>query len=72
VRLGNRQLTAHGKPAADGPLRLGSLLALVPARTVSPLDAACYLGVLLADRMLSRRRTSDAEVDWSRDGSSRG
>ncbi|MFL6143617.1 MAG: glycosyltransferase [Labedaea sp.] len=72
VRLGNRQLAALGKPAADGPLRLGSLGALVRARTVNPLDAACYLGVLLADRVLSRRRSGGAEVAWSRDGSSRG
>ncbi|HEV8558512.1 MAG TPA: glycosyltransferase [Actinophytocola sp.] len=69
VRLGNRELAALGKPAAEGRLRLGSLAALIRRRTVSPLDAACYLGVLAADRLLARTKRGSAS--WSRDVSSR-
>ena len=70
VRQGNRQLTALGRPAPpDARLRLGSLVALVRTRAVSPLDAAGYLVVLVADRMLARIRRGAAP--WSRDVSSR-
>lgn len=69
VRQGNQQLAALGKPAPEGKLRLGALKALVRERKVSPVDAACYLVVLLADRVKTRRTST---VDWSRDASSRG
>lgn len=69
VRLGNRELATLGKPAAEGQLRLGSLAALVRRGTVGPLDAACYLGVLVADRFLARTRRG--ATPWSRDVSSR-
>jgi glycosyltransferase involved in cell wall biosynthesis len=69
VRLGNRQLAALGKPAPEGRLRLGTLAGLVRSRAVSPVDAACYLTVLVADRVLARTRRDDTE--WSRDVSSR-
>ncbi|GAB2443496.1 hypothetical protein GCM10027187_02850 [Streptosporangium sandarakinum] len=72
VRLGNRQLAALGRSAAEGRLRLGSLAALVRGRRVSPLDAACYLAVLLADRVLTRvRARRGGEVQWGTDGGSR-
>jgi glycosyltransferase involved in cell wall biosynthesis len=69
VRQGNLQLAALGKPAPEGKLTLGALKALVRKRKVSPVDAACYLAVLLVDRVRTRRAST---VDWSRDASSRG
>jgi hypothetical protein len=71
VRLGNRQLDALGRPAPDGPLRLSSLRGLVSRNEVSPLDAACFLSVPVADRLLARRRARKADLTWSRDVSSR-
>lgn len=68
VRQGNRQLTELGFAAPDGRLGLGALAALVRRRSVSPLDAACYLAVLLADKALARRGT---RVSWATDASSR-
>jgi hypothetical protein len=70
VRLGNRQLAAAGRAAPEGRLTFGLLVSLVRGRDVSPLDAGCYLGVLAADRMLTRVRRDRAA--WGSDGSSRG
>ncbi|MFF3442166.1 glycosyltransferase [Streptosporangium sp. NPDC002721] len=72
VRMGNRQLAALGRTAAEGRLRLGSLGALVAGRKVSPLDAGCYLAVLLMDRTLTRVRTlRGGQVRWGTDTGSR-
>ncbi|WP_214103463.1 glycosyltransferase family 2 protein [Acrocarpospora catenulata] len=68
VRQGNRQLTELGLPAPEGRLGAGRLAALVRSGTVSPLDAACYLAVLGADRVLTRRRRG---ISWATDASSR-
>jgi glycosyltransferase involved in cell wall biosynthesis len=70
VRLGNRQLDSLGKPAQSDRLRLKSLGRLVTQRKVSVLDAACYLGVLTADRLMTRRQR-DGDIAWSTDPSSR-
>jgi hypothetical protein len=69
VRQGNRQLDSLGLPASDGKLGLGELRALVIRRVVSPLDAACYLSVLAADRLRTRRQRGPA--NWSTDPTSR-
>jgi glycosyltransferase involved in cell wall biosynthesis len=72
VRLGNRQLEAMGLPAHGGRLGLRSIAGLVTARSVSPLDAACYLAVLVADRSMSRKATArTAQIVWTTDSSSR-
>ncbi|MER5419729.1 glycosyltransferase [Streptosporangium roseum] len=72
VRLGNRQLAELGRSAAEGRLRLSSLAALVAGRKVSPLDAGCYLTVLLMDRTLTRMRASrDSGIQWGTDTGSR-
>lgn len=70
VRRGNRQLAELGRGAPEGRLRPRSLLTLVTSRAVSPLDAGCYLAVLLLDRVLFRlpRRGHDG---WGSDASSR-
>jgi hypothetical protein len=70
VRAGNRQLAALGHPAPQGRLRPGTLLELVRSRQVSPLDAACYLGVLLLDMVAARLR-SRRQVRWGSDATSR-
>lgn len=70
VRLGNRQLAELGRPVNAVPLRLGDLRRLVTSRAVSPLDAACYLFVQVADRVLTRFRR-DRPVSWGTDASSR-
>ncbi|MBB2909113.1 hypothetical protein FHS43_000359 [Streptosporangium becharense] len=72
VRLGNRQLAELGRPAPEGRLRPGALWALVAAREVTPLDTACYLAVLLADRALTRFRSRrGGAVRWGADTGSR-
>jgi len=67
VRRGNRQLAALGRPART--LRAGALRALLAVRAVSPLDVACYLAVLAADRVLTRLRGDRAR--WGTDTGSR-
>ncbi|MFJ2028471.1 glycosyltransferase [Streptosporangium sp. NPDC087985] len=72
VRLGNRQLAELGRSAAEGRLRLSSLGTLVARRRVSPLDAGCYLAVLLMDRALTWVRASrGGQVAWGGDTGSR-
>ena len=71
VRLGNRQLAELGRPPADGRLRLRSLLGLVRRRSVSPLDAACYLAILAADKVVAVLVARGAGVPWSSDKTSR-
>ena len=68
VRQGNQQLAALGRPAPQGRLGPGALVTLVRRREVGPLDAAAYLGVQLADRVLTRFRR---QVTWATDTSSR-
>jgi glycosyltransferase involved in cell wall biosynthesis len=70
VRRGNRQLAALGRSAPAGRLTLGALLRLVRARRVGPLDAACYLVVLILDRALTRLRGERGDA-WGSDVSSR-
>ena len=70
VRLGNQQLAALGRPAPQGRLGFGALVALVAGRQVGPLDATCYLSVLLLDRLLTRVRAR-GPVGWGNDASSR-
>jgi hypothetical protein len=72
VRLGNRQLDRLGRPATEPPLRLGKLRGLVRQRDVSPLDAACFLVILVADRLVSRWRDLRGTGDtWSADPTTR-
>jgi len=68
VRQGNQQLAALGRPAPHGRLGLGALVTLVRRRQVGPLDAAAYLGVQVADRVLTRSRR---DVHWGTDASTR-
>jgi glycosyltransferase involved in cell wall biosynthesis len=70
VRRGNRQLASLGRSAPEGRLTLGDLTRLVRRRRVSPLDAGCYLIVLVLDRGLTRLR-SGREAAWGSDASSR-
>jgi glycosyltransferase involved in cell wall biosynthesis len=69
VRQGNRQLDALGVPAPEGRIRLRSLSRLVAERSVSALDAAFYLGILVVDLVLTRRTGSS--MAWSTDATSR-
>ena len=69
VRGGGRQLDALGIPSPEGRLRLRSLGRLVADRSVSPVDAVLYLGVLGADRVMTRRQ--GPLVAWSTDSTSR-
>lgn len=72
VRQGNQELDARGLPLAEGRLRLGSLVGLLRTRSISPLDAGCYLAMLGADRLQVRwRKVRGTEVSWGRDASSR-
>ncbi|MEO5873744.1 MAG: glycosyltransferase [Streptosporangiaceae bacterium] len=69
VRSGNRQLAELGRPAPEGRLGLGDLAALVRRREAGPVDAGCYLGVLLLDRALTATRRGP--VSWGSDTGSR-
>jgi glycosyltransferase involved in cell wall biosynthesis len=72
VRQGNRQLAALGLPPAQGRIRLRALAALLTERSVSPLDAACYLFVLGLDRLLtSWRGVTGGRAVWATDTGSR-
>jgi glycosyltransferase involved in cell wall biosynthesis len=74
VRQGNRELDALGLPLAEGRLELRALRALVTGRAVTPLDAACYLGVLALDRGLTRLRAVQGRTgqgQWGTDTGSR-
>ncbi|WP_327088042.1 glycosyltransferase [Nonomuraea sp. NBC_01738] len=70
VRLGNRQLAELGRPVNAVPLRTADLAALLRARRVSAPAAACYLSVLLADRLLTRVRRG-RPATWGTDTSTR-
>ncbi|MGW0485319.1 glycosyltransferase [Nonomuraea sp. NPDC003214] len=67
VRQGNRQLAALGRPLR--PLEAGSLRRVVRSGAAGPLNVACYLAVLAADRLLTRLRGD--RQDWGTDASSR-
>jgi glycosyltransferase involved in cell wall biosynthesis len=69
VRQGNRELDALGLPAPEGTLRLRALGWLLAERSVSPLDAASYLGVLVVDRLRTLR--TDSSIAWATDATSR-
>jgi glycosyltransferase involved in cell wall biosynthesis len=69
VRRGNQQLAALGKTWPEGPLTLAHLVAVVRGRDVSPLDAGCYLAVMVLDRGLTRLRGQ--RFAWGSDASSR-
>jgi hypothetical protein len=69
VRRGNRQLARFGRSAPEGRLRLRSLVDLVTGHAVSPIDAGCYLAVLVLDRGLTRLRRGDTA--WGSDATSR-
>jgi hypothetical protein len=73
VRLGNRELDRLGRPATEAPLRPGALVGLVRRREVSAADAACFLGVLFAERVVARWRAARGTSDtWSPDLTTRG
>jgi glycosyltransferase involved in cell wall biosynthesis len=69
VRQGNRQLDALGVPASEGPLRLRLLCRLLLDQSVSPVDAAFYLAVLVVDRIATRWQ--GPSMAWSTDATSR-
>lgn len=72
VRLGNQQLDRLGRPAAEGQVGLGQLIALVRARRVGPVDAAGFVGVLVIERLVARwRRLRGSDSEWAGDRSSR-
>jgi hypothetical protein len=70
VRRGNRQLAELGRTMPEDRLTLGSLVTLVRAGTVSPLDGSCYLAVLALDRAVTRLRRSRGTT-WGSDASTR-
>lgn len=71
VRLGNRQLDAAGRPEHREPFRLATLAELVADGRVGWRDAAVYVGVVLADRVLTWWRRHDSHVGWGTDVTSR-
>jgi hypothetical protein len=69
IRQGCRQLDALGMPDPEGRLRLRSLGQLVAYGSVTPLDAAFYLGVLVVDRVVTHRQSPS--IVWKTDATSR-
>ncbi len=70
VRRGNRELDALGKVARHERLSLASLYRAVAHRDATALAAACYLGVMTVDRVVTRAQRSN-EIEWATDASSR-
>ncbi|PZG42313.1 hypothetical protein C1I98_19980 [Spongiactinospora gelatinilytica] len=72
VRMGNRQLEELGRPVSERRLSLGDLWGLLRARRVSPLDAGCFLAVLVMDKALTRLRAQrGGQVSWGTDATTR-
>lgn len=72
VRLGNRQLDRLGRVATEPPLRPAVLVGLVRAGTVTPADAACFLAISVAERLLGRWRAARGSgEDWGQDHTTR-
>jgi hypothetical protein len=72
VRLGNRQLDQLGRPATEPALRPKALIGLVRQRKVATTDAACFVGILLAERVTARWRAASGKADtWSADRTTR-
>ena len=72
VRLGNRQLAALGRQATEPALRPTALVGLVRQREVTAADAACFVGILLAERVTARWRAARGTADtWSADRTTR-
>jgi glycosyltransferase involved in cell wall biosynthesis len=67
VRLGNQELDALGKrvPAGES-LGLGSLREPLRRKEISMVDAACYVGVVVADKLFAkwRRVTGRTGSTW--------
>lgn len=72
VRIGNQQLAARGHPATEPPLSPRALRRLVRRREITPLDAGCFLSILLADRVMAlSRRILRTGANWSQDATTR-
>jgi hypothetical protein len=72
LRAGNRQLDAIGHPLPEGRLGLREVKNLLVKRTISALDAACYLSLVAADKTLTKIRSARGrEVSWGTDTGSR-
>lgn len=72
VRIGNHQLARLGYPAVGGRMGLDVLAEATRARTIGPLDAACYLAVQVIDRGLTAwRRLRRLDAAWATDIGSR-
>jgi hypothetical protein len=69
IREGCRQLDTLGMADPAGHIRLRSLAHLVADRSVTVLNAAFYLGVLMLDRVVTHRRSPS--ITWSTDATSR-
>ena len=72
VRLGNQQLAALGRPAAEPALGMKQLVGLVRHKAVQPVDASCFLAILVADRAMAlARRMLRRNTTWSQDATTR-
>ncbi len=72
IRLGNRELADLGRPATEPPLRPRELITLVRRHEVTPLDAICFLSVLVAERVLGRWRAARGTArNWGHDQTAR-
>jgi glycosyltransferase involved in cell wall biosynthesis len=68
ARAGNRELDALGVHSASPAFRLRDLMRLVRSRHLLALDAMCFAGVALADRVLTGWRACFGEDEqWSTD-----
>lgn len=72
ARCGNRELDAIGIPRQQDRLGPGDLVALVRSSEVTPVDAACYLLMLIVDHVVTlSRRLRGTKTFWSADRTSR-
>lgn len=68
ARAGNRELDGLGIRSAAPPFSLRDLARLVRSRHLLAVDALCFVGVALADRMLTNWRARfGKDANWSTD-----
>jgi len=66
ARAGNRELDSRSLRSTSPPLALADLVRVVRSRRVTPVDAVCFVGVLLADRVVTTwRELARGGAVWS-------
>lgn len=72
VRIGNRQLAAHGMPATEPALGMRQLVTLARRREVTIPDVGCFVTIMLIERAVALvRKLRGRDTAWSTDRTTR-